>query len=154
FATSPSTEWLRRRTGHHLARAGPTFPSEVITSGLSLGALFRRRHEHSGGRRGQTSTHEGGCCGSAKWNAVPVPTSLSTHTRPPWASMMLLEICSPSPRPRRSLLIWRKRSKPLLSSAEGIPIPVSLTLKRISLASARTRIDSRPLAGGNLIAWL
>jgi DNA-binding CsgD family transcriptional regulator len=50
----------------------------------------------------RVSVHRDRWAGSARQNVEPRPTSLSTHSRPPWPSAMPSAIERPRPRPRRS----------------------------------------------------
>jgi hypothetical protein len=50
--------------------------------------------------------------GMLTWNVVPTPTVLSAQMRPFWASMIPLQIVSPSPAPARAARsVRQKRSK-------------------------------------------
>ena len=50
--------------------------------------------------------------GMLTWNVVPTPTVLSAQMRPLWASMIPLQIVSPSPAPARAARsVRQKRSK-------------------------------------------
>src|ERR1035438_1054188 len=75
-----------------------------------------------------------------KKNDVPFPTSLSTQIFPPIISERRLLITKPRPVPPYVLVVeastWLKDLNNLSILSEGIPIPVSLTIKRISYFSS------------------
>ena len=70
---------------------------------------------------------------AVKWNVLPRPTWLSTHTRPPINSASCAHIASPRPVPPYFRVVevsaCAKASKILFCFSIGMPIPVSVTEK-------------------------
>ncbi len=68
-----------------------------------------------------------------KWNVLPLPTWLSTHSRPSSKETNWAEIASPSPVPPYRLLVdvsaCENASKMLARLSSGMPMPVSRTAK-------------------------
>src|SRR5262249_200747 len=94
--------------------------------------------------------------GTAKKNVLPLPVSLSTHTRPPCISTNFLVMLKPRPVPPNSRVTvvstWRNSAKTLSSSSFGIPMPVSETLNTSSSPRSSAPISTRPFLV-NLIAF-
>ena len=77
-----------------------------------------------------------------KLNVEPLPTSLSTHIRPPMSSASRLLMARPRPVPPKRRVVeastWLKDWKSRPMPAGGMPMPVSFTLKTISAVSPST----------------
>ena len=86
----------------------------------------------TGGRPAARSPTTAAGSGSENENVLPLPSSLSTQTRPPWCSTISRQIGRPSPVPfGLSVSVsptCLKRSKTLGWSAGAMPMPVSTTL--------------------------
>ena len=69
-----------------------------------------------------------------KWKALPAPGTLSTQMRPPSSSTKRREMVRPRPVPPylrvMELSAWVKEEKISFCFSGGMPMPVSLTVKR------------------------
>src|SRR6266404_8286024 len=90
--------------------------------------------------------------GSSKWNVLPSPTTLSSHSRPPCSSTKRRASGRPRPVPSSPLPAWRNASKIRSASCAAIPGPVSATATSTFPSRRSADTSTTPPAGVNFTA--
>ena len=120
------------RMPHLLHNAAMTRWLGPLWSTISIGTSI------NAGTR-SSADESGTCCAvilTVKWKVLPLPTALSSQIRPPIKATSCDEIARPSPVPPYVRVVlpsaWANASKIVYCFSEGIPIPLSSTVKRNS----------------------